>query len=232
METNCPNGCGSYSNLSKHWSQSSSCDYPDVSEHKIDVIKGLIMGDASINLQNEEWSGRRDLSVVSKDFAEEASSELGFLSNRITTREKDGISKNTQYRLSTYSHPIFKQIYNNWYTDDGKKFPEALTMNHTILRFWYLGDGSLKFTNANTAYSTIRVNNEKERPDYLINLFDELGYKSTCSSKEIRISTEDTPEMLSNIKAVDDLSYKWQTDKDKYKNAKRPYYKGVSTSPN
>lgn len=228
METNCPNGCGSYTNLSKHWCQNSSCDYPDITNHQIDVIKGLIMGDASINLQSQDWSGRLDLSVVSKDFAKEAASELGFLTNSITIKKKDGISKNNQHRVVTYSHPIFRKIYNNWYTDKGKKFPEDLELNHTMLRFWYLGDGSLKFTNADTPYVTISVCNEKSRSDYLVNLFSSLGYKATCSSKELRVSTKDTPKLLSNISSVDDLSYKWELKKSKYDEMKRPYYKGTS----
>lgn len=229
METECPNGCGSYTNLAKHWAQSSSCDYPEVSEHQLDVIKGLLMGDGSINLQNQRWSGRLELSVVSEDFAYEAAEELGWLTNRVSVRQKSGISKNEQYRLLTYSHPVFRELYNKWYPDSEKRFPDRLEMNHTILRFWYLGDGSLKFTVADTPYVSIRVNNEADRKDYLVSLFDQLGYKATCSSNEIRVSTDDTKELLSNIDSVDDLSYKWETDKERYENMSRPYYKGVSS---
>lgn len=231
MGTECPNGCGEYVNLGKHWSGNSSCNYPELSDFQIDVIEGLIMGDASINHQSSDWNARLDLSVVSEDFAKKAQKDLDWLSNNLSIREKDGKSKNNQYRLLTYCHPEISNIYNTWYPGGKKSFPDNLQLNRTNLTYWYLGDGSLSFNDSGSAYARIRCNNEIHRPDYLTNLFKEIGIKAYASSDEIRISTSDTKKFLDMVQSVDDLSYKWETDEEKYRNMSRPYYKGISSHP-
>jgi hypothetical protein len=231
MGTSCPNGCGEYINLAKHWSGSKSCDYPELTDFQIDVIEGLIMGDASINHQSDEWNARLDLSVVSEDFAKKAQDDLSWLSNSVSVREKGGISKNPQHRLITYCHPKLSEIYKKWYPNGKKRFPNSLQLNETKLTYWYLGDGSLSFNRSGSAYARIRCNNESDRQDYLEGLFSDIGITAYASSDEVRISTGDTDKFLDIVQPVDDLSYKWETDKDRFDNIKRPYYKGTSTPP-
>lgn len=230
METECPNCKSEYQSLGKHWSASQSCDYPELSTHQIEVCEGLIMGDACLTKQGE-WNARLDLSVVSEDFAREASNELDWLVSTVTTREKSGKSIHNQWRVTSVSHPELLNIYNKWYGAGEKRFPDELTLSKTRARFWYLGDGSLSFTSAGTPYVRIRCNNEIDRPNYLESLFDEAGYETNASSNSVRISTKDTKDFLNWIEPVDDLSYKWETDYQKYKSMKRPYYKGPSSKP-
>ena len=46
-----------YQSLAQHWSMSQSCDYPPLSEHQREIVRGLMLGDGSLDSNELAYSG-------------------------------------------------------------------------------------------------------------------------------------------------------------------------------
>jgi len=193
MVTKCENCGNKYEQIGKHWSQSSICEYPKISEYQLNVINGLLYGDAAINKQKSCWNARLDLKVQNRYFAQEVSEELSWLS-KSESENKSKYNNISNWRITTFSHPKFNDLYNEWYPNGEKIYPIE-EVNSTILRYWYLGDGSLGYTTSgNTPYARLTANSQTD--ERLKRIADKIPFRATASSGEIRISTRDTKGFL------------------------------------
>lgn len=207
MVTKCKNCGKQYEQLGKHWSQSNSCDYPRINQHQLDVIKGLLYSDGSINKQKSNWNARLDLSVQNRQFAKEVSKQLSWLCKE-ESENKSKYENQENWRVTTFSHPRFNEIYENWYPNGEKIYPVE-EVNATIARYWYLGDGSLGYTTSgNTPYIRLTANSQSD--SVLNELTEKIPFRATASSGEIRISTRDTKGFLLWIgEELEGYEHKW-----------------------
>lgn len=157
MET-CHNCGKERENLSRHWHLSSECEYPKLTEQQKEIISGMLMGDGSLNFWNKDRNCRLEVKMVKQEFLDHLDNELGIFSNGVrlqsTGAEQASKSKeafgveaepdnyNDVYRFQTKSIPELNE-FADWYTDDGKVWPEENILTPTVLKYWYASDGTL-----------------------------------------------------------------------------------------
>ena len=217
--------CGrEFENLGSHIWQT-DCEYPDISDHKWDILTGLLMGDASLYRQaktpyfqvrmiNQEFLNYLDGKFstlgrgVSLDRTAEETANMNKQSGFSPNTDKDNCSD--LYLWRTMAHPEFNE-FRDWYTNDGKVFLSDLDLAPTILKYWYISDGTLDTEYGNGI--TIAVWNEKYRPMYLRSLFDDtpVAVQRIDDRGGIHFSVEESRKMLDWIgKPLPGFEYKWE----------------------
>lgn len=185
-----PNGnvvceqCGiEYSSVGVHWSNSPYCDWPELTERQEEILVGLLMGDATV--QGRDESPHLTVSMVNKECLEWLDNLFGWLSTGVRlhiSEEKsheyaegrDFYSENTEfqdlYRLSVRSHPVISHLA-KWYSSGKKVLPEDLILTPTVLKLWYISDGSLRKP-YNIRITTV---NEIDNIEKINNIFSKSG---------------------------------------------------------
>lgn len=215
--------------LSKHWQgEKYECDYPTLTKRQKEIIKGLIMGDASLsfgnslpylqmNLTNEEFlvwlkdelweiGGKYKLTQTAKEIAQ-MSRESGWSENCKESDCRD------VYQFRTTIHPYFKK-YEDWYAEGGKELPSNLSLTKLEAKMWYCCDGDLK-TGMNDKYkpiSRITSRSESDNPSKLLSSFEEHGFEPYWEdhSDKVCFTVKETKEFLNWIgEAPPGFEYKW-----------------------
>jgi hypothetical protein len=209
----CP-GCGSqYQDVGRHWA--GSCGYPEIPDENKEILKGLLMGDAYIN-KPENGNCRLVLKVCNQKFAEYIDQKLGVMScgvsmvenaesiaNRLDTESENIVDD--AYTMTTRRHPYFNQL-REWYQTGKKTFPEDLELSSEMARMWYVCDGSLHQEGRAQIFS----HNEKDRPEYIVSLFEQNGFSPNMSAANLYFSVSETPKFLEWISPpVEGYEYKW-----------------------
>lgn len=231
VEEQCPS-CGNwYKRINSHWSQS-SCDYPPISQRQYEIVVGLMMGDGTLGKRTENKMCRVQTKMTNKTFLQWLKQGLDWLSSNFCTKytsiekakhdsESDFISdakaenRFDQYCLQTRSHPIFDS-FNQWWATGELVFPQV-NLTPTVLRMWYVSDGTLNFQ-SNSRIKITSVN-EKDRPENIIKSFGDIGFDVTQSRKEFCLLTQDTEQFFDYIghDPVPGFEYKWAwQDEDRY----------------
>jgi hypothetical protein len=129
--------CGQeYERIAQHWAWNEE-HRPELSQKEKDMLKGLLMGDATID-RGSGTSTRKNFGLVvantNREFLEEIKETLSIPSTITKSRtkqesyenfgldhdvSKDGFSE--FYRLQIASHPYFNQL-DNWYETGEKGF--------------------------------------------------------------------------------------------------------------
>jgi hypothetical protein len=156
----CPSCQEEYKKLSTHWSKS-DCSYPDFTQKEMDILTGILMGDGTICDKNDSKRNPRfRLTITNRDYLEDIKNKLNSLlvKDIRVHRTAEQISKQdmsynksfsnssnpndykTQYHIQTISHPKLSK-FSKWYNTGEKKFPK-MDINSTILKHWYVCDGS------------------------------------------------------------------------------------------
>lgn len=211
----CPE-CGSdFERLGQHWIYSPS-HRPELSEKQKEVIKGLLMGDATYN-ETRSKNPKITIDSVNKKYLEKLSNIFSKISTGVkkyktaeqsATKARDsGFDEKAEtknysdiYRLSTRSHPELKK-FSNWY-DEGKKFPEDLVLTPTILKHWYVCDGSLQ----NKQFK-ISLTNEKENRKKIEDMFERAGLPkpNTWVNKEYGMAIWNKKESEKIFEYIDNM---------------------------
>lgn len=207
----CPKCSDSYKRLSLHFARS-ECGYPELSERKQELLKGVLMGDGSVEKQSGNRHGRFAVEMINKKFLEWLDSELEWLAtgvNKVDQNTRSGSNENWEeiYRLRTRTHPYIDKL-NSWYDSGKKRFPEDLELTPLITKMWYVSDGSLNTNGSprSVFYST----NEWDRQDYIIDLFDDIGFSVTATSESFQLSVTGTQELFDWMgEAPPGFEYKW-----------------------
>lgn len=172
-KTECPN-CGKYKkSLGKHWDKAKDCSYPNMSDKQIDTATGLILSDGTLtrNYKNPIIQ----VKMVNKKYLEHLSSLFGVFGlgvklhktcdeqaqmNRESGFHEGALGENYQdvYRWMTRAHPDLN-MYRDWYCDEGKVFPEQLSISPQLLKTWYAGDGDLSNGSIRIASTTQDMEN-------------------------------------------------------------------------
>jgi len=185
--------CGHrYDRISSHWSGSDECEYPELTERQHNIIRGLLMGDGSVNYQEQKENPSVVVKCIVPEYLEYLSNEFGVLGNDIALVQsaEDSASNNRErgfrpnadssnysdiYGFTTMSHPEMWQ-YRDWYdtsTDRAEKtWPDNLELTPETLTHWFCGDGNNQFD-----YPSIRLsmNNERDNLDKVERYFERAG---------------------------------------------------------
>jgi len=202
----CDDCGGLFINMSTHI-KSSKCKFTELSEYEKSIYIGLLLGDGYI--VNREGSPSFGLSMSGQSgrlFTEWLEDAIS-LKCRRSMKELENSTHSDVYKLYIQSHPFFYEL-SKWYDSGRKKYPKGLELNPTILKMWYIGDGSLK----NGTHPIITCWNESNRPDFLLSLFNDIGLNTTWQSgnNDIYIKKESRGKFFEYIGSpLPGYEYKW-----------------------
>jgi len=182
---NCPDCGEEYVDLGNHW-QHSPKHRPKLTQKQIDVVTGLLMGDGWIS--NNSKNSSIFVEMISPNYLQYLDNLFGCLGNGFdlinTAAESaqhakdNGFSPRAKtenysdvYRWRTRSHPEFNS-FNHWYSTGEKVWPEDIELTPTVLKHWYVGDGSYRTSNRSDCISISmcnEVNNESKITKYFVN---------------------------------------------------------------
>jgi hypothetical protein len=215
-----------------------------LTNHEIEIIIGELLGDGNLTIdhRNIEFNGLPYYRHSSKyeKYLKWLSSCIPCLKWNETSiinhkyEKKDG-SQLISYRLRSQCHPDLLNIYKSFYIiengEQKKIVPKDLILTPTMIRQWFIGDGSAGFFSTGTkkgkqnkawqVYFSTFCFSEKEI-EHLINQLSLYGIKSVKNRKKkgicIRISSESFDLFYDVIGKcpVDCYSYKWREHNEEY----------------
>ena len=225
----CPNCDREFVNMGQHW-KSQNCEYPALSREQKDIIRGLVMSDASIQ---QSKTNNLTISLTEPAFLEWLAEKLDCICNtekypnlKQTAKEAkesaiDYFGENAvnseskykpKYRLLTRSHPFLNE-FDDWYVPE-KRYPlDDLDLTSTVAKMWYIGDGTLEDSNTSRPRAEIACANEKDRLEEVADLIREQGFEPCVRQYgKIAITSSDTPAFLEWLgEAPPGFEYKWIT---------------------
>lgn len=209
--TECPDCGKDREKLGTHWSQSSNCAYPELSKLQQDVITGILMGDGHIKETHASYY--LGVQMIIEEYLEYVSSEIfPVLSTNVSQNSRD------IYTWRTRALPEISE-YRDWYSSGEKVFPEGIELTPTVLKHWYVCDGSL-VEGKNSEHIRIALTNERNNEDKVRSYFAEIGvnianwgnYSSGCSAI---FNSEQSDKLWRHMgESLPGFEYKWP---DKYK---------------
>lgn len=213
-----------------HWNRS-ECDYPPFSAELWELLTGILLGDGDIH-------GKRDTNahfrvrMTNRRFLEFVDRELGILSKgvflaRTAEAQVETAKKNRRegrkgfetvseenyhelYGLRTCSHPALDE-FRDWYRSGEKRYPADLELTPIVTKAWYVCDGWLAREAGNRSRVMFKVTNEAHRPDYLVDLFDRVGFEVGFSRNSIQVPADETERLLDWMGGpFPGFEYKWE----------------------
>jgi hypothetical protein len=219
--------------LSRHWFET-ECSSPPLTQYQREIITGLVMGDATATRNGT--ATRITIATVTENFLEWVSDQLGIFSSgvrpgataeyslqRARKHESQLISDDPEYQdqyvLQTITSEVFDP-WSEWYGDNGKRFPDDLTLTPTIAAMWYVCDGGLYSTDK-TPVPVITAANEADRPGFLRSLFEDVGFDVSVNRDAIRVPAAQAHDFLDWIDdAPPDFAYKYARTRSEYRSLK------------
>lgn len=219
------NDCGSeYQRLGSHWGH--GCSPPTPTYEQEQMIIGALMGDGSMT--GPKRSRQFRLYNTNKEFLEWFDKKMGVLTTGIKIgrtpeehvkdlekckdRNFDAEDYNTQYYVSSRAIDYFKQ-FDDWYSSGRKNYPENLSLTPPMLKLWYVTDGTLVEKEYERPYIRIADSNEikhNSRGEFLIKLFDEVGFDATVTSECVKIYKDSIKPLFNWMgDSPPGFEYKW-----------------------
>jgi len=176
-----------------------------------EYIDGLILGDASI--QFPETKSKRSTRLVQTfskkydDWAKEIKNDLSMFDIDSHLTYYSIFDKRTektykQISLQTKVYPQFMIFRKRWYPNNIKQVPDDIILSPTVLRNWYLSDGSLRVINKNSR--TIQLSTDsfnEESINLLIKLLFQIKFTPKSSNSRIYIyKNKEAIKMINIIK--------------------------------
>lgn len=209
-----------------HWSRS-DCQHPSISERKHEILTGLLMGDGNLSRKGKNAYFR--CNMITRPFLEWLDEEFGVMGLGVklqttaaeTARRmnENGFSTNTKaenchdlYGWNTRAHPDFNR-YREWYTDDGKAFPDHLELTPLIAKVWYCCDGCVHGCyNGNDYRPHIQfsVTSQIEREDLLVRMFEDVGFDVSLSGENLYAIADESERIWEWLgEPLPGFEYKW-----------------------
>lgn len=119
---------------------------------KDETIIGLLLSDSHLtSIPNKFRNSRFTISQSTKyeemiDFITKYLNDLGFNTTKKSYMRKTGIWSTN---LSSSSYPELTLLRKLWYPDEFKIVPRSLKLTDKSLAFWFMGDGTSRFTYKN-----------------------------------------------------------------------------------
>jgi hypothetical protein len=213
--------CGEeFKHIGNHWRYNES-HRPTLSKEEIEILTGVLMGDGSLyrgsknvsfrvgntNIEYLNWLDNR-FSHISRGVSLSQTAES--LSSHDLGSDNPENFKDL-YLWRTTAHPQLNR-FRDWYTKNGKTWPENIEMSPNVLKHWYCCDGS---TN-NNGWIKITLCNEFENKNKVEEYFNKSGLPKPSrwsEGKDICWTLHDSRELLSYMgKPLPGFEYKWSED--------------------
>jgi hypothetical protein len=135
------------------------------------------------------------------------------------------------YTVWSRTNPYFDDLWETWYREGAKVFPEDLSLSPTKVKFWYASDGYLDVGRWGRPRIEIKTRNENDRVKYLIGLFEAVGFSPVFRRNELRFSCDDTERLVSWMgDPPPGFEYKWELDsRERYRELKAEAYEEHAT---
>jgi len=216
--------------IARHWSMSSKCNPPKLTDHQAEIVNGLLLGDGSVVRPSK--NPRIQVNSREKLFLEFLDESFGVFSAgkpklRATAEElakadresgfnPDAKEKNysDKYVWRTICCSRFEK-WRGWYDSGEKEYPEELELTPTSLSIWYASDAH--FDNENRkGRAWIDTANEKDSKDKIMSYFESLPiktpkWKSFDEYSTIKFNSEETKDLIDYMKEpVPGYEHKWE----------------------
>lgn len=206
---NCPHSGCSYhgGNLGSHWYMLPE-HRPSLSDRQVEIVTGLMLGDACVDRSTK--NARLQVGNVNVDFLKWVKDELQPIARDIEVQFKegerhviDGTYDCQEFRLlRTVTHPGLNR-FAEWYSGEGKQFPDDLELTPLIAKVWYCCDGGI----ASRDKIGFTTKTQISREDYLKSLFP---FDCQVVGNSIRFSSRLSKKMLDWMgDPLPGMSYKW-----------------------
>jgi hypothetical protein len=191
--------CGkSYERLGRHWTENPQ-HHPSFNEKHHAVTTGVLMGDGSISRDSD--NPRLVVKMTNKEYLEYLSNIFGILSldvkldktaSEAARRSKErGFSDvacennySDLYSLQTRRSVKFKP-YTEWYDGGDKIWPKDIELSPTVLKHWYVCDGSLQKRDSEHGFRmTIALSNERGNRRKVEQMFERANIPVPCNWDE------------------------------------------------
>lgn len=177
-----------------------------------EILKGLLLSDGHIDTNN--FSGRYTQGCKYKEFLKHIKHILPLEWGPIWYDKKWSC-----YHIKSHFTPTLKGYREKWYNNRNKTVPKNLKLSKETLLYWFLGDGSITFSNKKrfpkSKYFEAKLSTESfSRKDnkFLIKKLKEIGIKATLlSSGKIRILSESKEKLFEFMGScpINCYQYKW-----------------------
>jgi len=129
-------------------------------------------------------------------------------------------NSNRLYVATTRAHPFFDKLGDWFYSSGKKRFPEDIKISPDVLRYWYVGDGMLKWHKRKIAYPTLTTRSESDRLDWIESIIvDATGARSSHSydarnnNGSSKISITDQESFFDYVgDPLPGFEYKWERE--------------------
>lgn len=192
-----------------------------ITNEQKDILKGILMGDAWID-RKENKSARLKIESINKEFLDWLEDALGDIvcskGKKSTAKElaeknrKYGYTVNEEnyndiYILRTRSMKYFNELH-TWYDSGEKRFPK-MELTPTILKMWYVCDGSF----SNSSYPVVYSSNEKDRKKFILDMFKDTKLNPSFHNGGggvIQFKTSESDAFFEYIgEPIPGFEYKW-----------------------
>lgn len=243
----CPS-CGEvFERLGLHWWHG-TCPYPELSSNQKQILIGLLMGDGSIPSQSGGNNSIYHLPMTNRRFLRWFDDTMGVLTTGVSLKKtavelavknrQTGFSPTARpenyhdiYTVWSRTNPYFDQLQKQWYENGKKVFPVSLSLSPTKVKFWYVSDGYLDVGRWGRPRIEIKTRNEKDRVEYLVDLFEEVGFSPVFRRNELRFTCDDTERLVEWMGDYPPgFEYKWELDsRERYRELKQRAYEEYTT---
>lgn len=181
----CPACDKQFISIGNHWNYNPN-HRPEISQKQKEIITGVLMGDGCIN-REERKKPRLQVYMTNKKYLNYLSKEFGIFSTGVYDHVSNEDRKNLApgsvnnenysdvYRFETRGHLAFEE-FADWYSSGEKVFPEDIKLTPTVLKHWYVCDGTIDHGRANPNI-VIACGNEIDFKDKLQNIFQDSGFQ-------------------------------------------------------
>lgn len=190
---------------------SSTCDYPPLSARQKQILRGLMLGDGYLDIENGAIVTR----MYNKTFLEWVENELGWIAKSVSLYETNvDVAKNIQsgfgfntesddvfdyYGLRTMAHPWIMETFESWYDDGFITFPPNTEFSPIAIKIWYVSDGNLSFHGNSRGRVIITSQNERDQPHVGERILKKGDIRASHSSEKFRVAAQDIEKFFKYI---------------------------------
>lgn len=201
MKDKCQQCGNEYEMIAGHWSQSSECSYPSLTQKQIEITTGMLMGDGYIH-RKEGRNPYLESHMVTKKYLEYVDSIFGAFGNGVSLRmtaeqsaernRESGFHPNAKsenysdvYYWASMAHPELQE-FADWYSSGRKMWPDNIKLTPTVLKHWYCGDGYWENSGTKNCI-VIGVANEMDYTDKIDQFFENVGLPSPNNYSKYKV---------------------------------------------
>lgn len=228
--------CGErFAHIGKHWNNS-VCRWPHLTSRQMAIVTGVLMGDGTLLRDGTDCCV--GIEMTNREYLEWLDHRLGVFSTGVKLKHtpseqlkraedspleqiRSAKTLKPSYLLLTRRSPQFNR-FRTWYDTGEKRYPAHLSLNPNVVRHWYCCDGTLNIREkAKNPRASLICTNERDRPGFILDLFQQVGFEPTEQNGTFVFDVEETARLLDWMGGPPPgFEYKWATSYDTYQELK------------